>query len=120
MRRIIILETVASAATGEVRVTGVFWFSIAAAAAKVPRPGMVSVAAGLSGAAVITVDEQAALESGDVREEPFTLSYSSSTSAANIKGDLVQRWNDRNAAIAAAPPTRQFFGVSWNGTAWSV
>lgn len=118
-RQIIVLESRKSG-DGTTSVSGVNWFPIAAADARVPKPGMQSAAKELSGAAVITAGEQTALETGAVREEGFGVLYAASTPLTQIKTDLVRRWTDRAAAIAAEPATRAFFGISYDGTAWSA
>lgn len=122
MRQIIILETRKNLSSGKQSVTGAYWFAVPAspAGARVPRPGFVSVCVGLSGAAAISTAEQTALEDGSVKEEPFSVELSLSATNAQIQGELQRQWTDRNTAIAAEPPPRQFYGVSWNGTTWGV
>jgi hypothetical protein len=122
MRQIIILETRKNQGSGRQNITGAMWCPIAAtpAGARVPKTGFVSVCAGLTGAAAITTAEQVALEDGSVREEPFHAELSISATNTQIQQELIRQWNDRSAAIAAEPPPRQFYGVSWNGAAWGV
>jgi hypothetical protein len=117
-RQIIVLET-RKAVDGVTNVTGVNWFAIAAANARVPRNGYVSAASGLTGAKAITPAEQTALEDGSVREESFAVQLAASTTNAQIQAELVRRYTDRAAAIAAEPPTRQFYGASWDGSVWT-
>ena len=117
-RQIIILETRKSG-DGVTQVTGFHWFGILVAAAKVPKPSFVSAGATILGARAITPAEQLALEDGSTREESFAIPYSSSTTTAQIQADLQRRWTDRKAAVDAEPPTRQFFGLAWDGTSWS-
>lgn len=122
MRQIIILETRKNLSTGKQSVTGAYWFAIPAspAGSRVPRPAFVSAGVSLSGAAALTTTEQAALEDGSVREESFNVELSLSATNAQIQGELQRQWTDRNTALAAEPPPRQFYGVSWNGTTWGV
>lgn len=117
-RQIIILET-RKAVDGVTNVTGVNWFAIAAANARVPHLGFSSAASGLAGAKAITPTEQAALEDGSVREESFSIQLAASTTNTQIQAELVRRFTDRAAAIATEPPTRQFYGASWDGTVWT-
>lgn len=119
-RQIIILDTT-KGGDGYTNVNVVQWFPIATQAARVPRTGCRSAASGLAGtAAQITPTEQAALEDGSVREENTTIQFSASTTNAQIKAELVRRYTDRATAIAAEPPTRQYYGVSYDGAAWSA
>jgi hypothetical protein len=41
-----------------------------------------------------------------------------STTTAQIQAELVRRYTDRATAIAAEPPTRQYYGASWDGVSW--
>lgn len=118
-RQIVILET-RKAGDGVTRITGFNWFPIALATARVPRPGFVSAGVGLTGGAAITAAEQTALEDGLVREETFSTDFAASTTNAQIKAELVRKFVDRAAAIAAEPPMRQFYGVSYDGSVWSA
>lgn len=119
-RQIIILETV-KGSDGVTNVRTVQWFPIAAPAARVPAPGFRSAAAALAGtSAQITASEQASLDDGSVREEVVNVQIAASATNAQIKAELVRRYSDRAAAIAAEPPTRQYFGVSYDGAAWSA
>lgn len=122
MRQIILFETRKNTITGRQTVSGVYWFPVAAtpAGSRVPQPGFQSQAGTLSGAIALTPAEQTALEDGSVREETFGLDISLSASNAQIQGELQRQWSDRAAAIAAEPPARQFYGVSWNGTSWGL
>lgn len=118
-RQIIILET-RKGVDGVTNVSGANWFAIAAANARVPRLGFISAAAGLTAAKAITPAEQTALEDGSVREEAFTVQLAASTTNAQIQAELVRRYTDRAAAIATEPPTRQFYGSSWDGATWTA
>jgi hypothetical protein len=118
-RQIIILET-NKAGDGYKSVNTVMWFPIAASNARVPRPGFVSRASSLTGADAITQTEQTALEDGSVREEASQSQYPDTATNNEIKADLVKRFSSRSTAIAAEPATRQFYGVSYNGSAWSA
>lgn len=115
-RQIIVLETV-KASDGVVAVNVVQWFPIAAATNRTPRPGAVSRAAS---AITVLPAEQASLEDGSVREEFINVGYPASMTTAAIKADLQKRYTDRATAIAAEPPIRQFYGVTFDGTAWSA
>ena len=118
MRQIVILDT-KKANDGTTLVSGYHWFPIVIAAAKVPRPSFVSLGNSLTGTKAITPAEQSSLEDGSVREEGFNIAYSVSTPTAQIEGDLQRRWADRKAAVDAEPPTRQFYGLAWDGTTWA-
>lgn len=119
MRQIIVLET-RKGGDGVSVVNGFFWFPISNVNARVPRPGFISAGSSLTGAAAITPAEQAALEDGSVREENFAVNFAASTTVAQVKADLVRRYTDRAASVAAEPPTRAFYGLSYDGTSWSA
>ena len=118
MRQVIILDT-RKGGDGVTQVSGFHWFPITVATAKVTRPSFVSLGNLFAGAKALTAAEQLALEDGSVREEGFNISYSVSTTTAQIQADLQRRWIDRKAAIDAEPPTRQFYGLAWDGTTWA-
>jgi hypothetical protein len=118
-RQIILLET-QKAGDGITNVNCVFWITITAPTAQVPKAGFTSAAAQLSGAQAITTTEQASLDSGAMREEVLNVVFSASDTTAQMKAELQRRYTDRVAAVNALPPTRAFYGVSFDGTAWSA
>ena len=120
MARQILLTETAKASDGITVVTGFFWFPIAASNARVPRPAFVSAGVGFTGSALMTAGEQTALEDGSVREERWVKQFSASTTNAQIKAELQRCYVDRTAAVALEPATRQFYGVSFDGTVWSA
>lgn len=116
-RQIVVLET-RKGGDGITQVNGVMWFPIAATAARLPKAGYVS---GLNGLATnpVTAQEQAALEDGSVREEAFAVPYPSTVTLAQVKADLINRYAARATAIAAEPAIRQFYGLTYDGSAWA-
>lgn len=116
-RQIVVLET-RKGSDGVTQVNGVMWFPIASAAARLPRAGFVSGLNGLT-SNTITAPEQAALEDGSVREEPFAVPYPSTVTLAQVKADLINRYGARATAIAAEPAIRQFYGLTYDGSAWA-
>jgi hypothetical protein len=116
-RQIVVLET-RKGGDGLTSVNGVMWFPIVAAAARLPRAGYVSGLNQLTSPS-LTAQEQAALEDGSVREEPFAVSYPSTVTLAQVKSDLVSRYAARASAIAAEPAIRQFYGLTFDGTTWA-
>lgn len=117
-RQITILD-ILPGAQGRTVVNGVFWFAIGSATARVPKPGLVSKLAGVTGSNVITTAEQASLESGATLEVAIQESYASSANAAYIETDLAAKWTDQNTYIQGLPATRAFFGLMWNGASWA-
>ena len=118
MRQVFIQET-RRAGDGEISVTGFRWHSVAAGN-RVPKPAFVSQAAEFDVAKRPTVQEQTDLESGAVREERFSITYSITTTRAQIEADLQRRWTDRQAAVDAEPLARQFYGRAWDGVSWTA
>ncbi len=118
-RQIIVLDTQPNQG-GINQVRAVFWFPISPASAQVPKPSFVSAAAGVTGAGAITPGEQASLESGAVLEEVQTVPYATTTTTAQIKADLIARYGTRASYLAGLQPTRQYFGVYYDGTSWSA
>ncbi len=116
MRQIIALETNPNTG-GTNNVRAVLWFPISLASARVPKAGFTSAAAGVPGG--LTQTELDALADGSVLEEVVSIPYATTTTTAAIKADLIKRWTDRKDYIATVAPTRQFYGVSYDGTTWS-
>ena len=112
-RQIIILETRPNTG-GLTSISAALWFPIGSLAARVPRNPAISPVPN------VTAAEQTDLESGAVLEEVMTVVYPSGMGTAGIKSDLVNRFSARAAYLATTPPTRQFFGVFYDGTAWSA
>lgn len=119
MRQVFIREVV-KGSDGVVVVSGFRWHAITATGARVPKPSLVSMASEFDTAKRPTTQEQADLESGAVREERFSHEYSATTTRAQIEADLQRRWADRQAAIDAEPPTRVYWGRTWDGTSWTA
>lgn len=117
-RQITILETT-KASDGVTTIRCVFWYPIANVNARVPRPQFVSALVDVPAPNNVTPTEQADLESGAVREEVLSVTSPVSATLAQVKGTLVLRYTDRAAAVAAEPATRAFYGVSYNGSAWT-
>lgn len=115
-RQVVILENFKEGSTQ--RVTGFHWFPIAVVAARVPRVGVVSAGAGLTGAKALTQAEQDALADGSVREERFNVDYPITVTLPEVQADLQKRWTAKKAEIDTDPPTRQFFGRTWDGAGW--
>lgn len=118
-RQIIVLDTQPNSG-GILQVRAVFWFPISPASAQVPKPSFVSAAAGVTGPSAITTAEQASLDSGAVLEDVQSIPYATSTSTATIKSDLIARYATRAAYLATLAPTRQYFGVFYDGSTWSA
>src|SRR4051812_31550718 len=70
--------------------------------------------------AVDQTTEQPLLNSGAIREEVITDYLPSSYTTAEVKAWLQRRYADRLAFLLGAPSPRQYYGVSWDGTAWSA
>ena len=117
-RQITVLET-RKAGDGRTAINGVFWFAIPNANARIPRPQYVSALLDVPSPQNVTAAEQAQLESGAVREETFAVDLAASTTLPQAKADLQRRFADRALAVAAEPATRQFYGMTFDGTAWS-
>jgi hypothetical protein len=117
-RQITVLES-RKASDGVTVVSGAFWFPIAAANARVPKPQFVSVLLSVPAPNAITVAEQAQLESGEGREESFSVTNAASMTLAQWKADLQRRYTDRATAVAAEPAARVFYGLTYDGAAWS-
>lgn len=118
-RQIIILD-VQKGGDGITQVNCVMWFPIAAPTARVPLPSnsfRSDVLAGLPSA--VTAPERTALVDGSVLEVGVSASFAASTTTAQIQAELVREYASRATAIAALPPTRQFFGIAYDGTAWA-
>lgn len=117
-RQITVLETV-KASDGVTSVRGVFWYPIANVNARVPRPQFVSAIISVTGSTAITAPEQAQLETGEVREEVFSITLAASTNVSQAKLELQRRFTDRAAAVALEPATRALYGLTFDGTNWS-
>jgi hypothetical protein len=118
-RQITVLES-NKAGDGTTSIRGVFWFAMPKDAARVPLPQFVSAIIGVNGPTAITADEQAQLETGEVLEERFVITVAASTDLAQVKADLNRRYTDRAAAVTALPDTRAFYGLTFDGSAWSA
>jgi hypothetical protein len=117
-RQITVLET-KPGGDGQTVINGVFWYTISNVLARVPRPQFVSALLSVTGPTAITVAEQAQLESGEVKEEVFSITIAASTTLAQAKADLQRRYTDKAAKVAVEPATRQFYGLTFDGTSWS-
>ena len=118
-RQITVLDT-RKAGDGRTQINGAFWFSISNVNARVPRPQYVSVLLNVPSPQNVTAAEQAQVESGEVRDESFAIEIAASTTLPQAKADLQRRYTDRAAAVSAEPATRQFYGLTFDGSAWSA
>jgi hypothetical protein len=66
-----------------------------------------------------TTAEVAALQSGAVVELQQVGNYVAGTPIASIQADLINKFNAFQAQITATNPW-QFYGTSWDGTAWNI
>lgn len=117
-RQIIILD-VQKAGDGITQVNCVMWFPIAATNARVPLPSSSFKSDILTGAAAVTTAERQALVDGSVLEVGVSHSFAASDTTAQMQAELVREYTSRATAVAALPPTRQYFGVAYDGTTWA-
>lgn len=97
-----------------------FWFPIAAGK-EYKKPNFQSaVDANLAGAAAVTGPELTALQAGQVLEEVQTFTFGVSKTTVEIKAQLVQAYTDRATAVANLPNPIAYYGVNYNGVAWSA
>lgn len=114
-RQITVLET-NPAAGGQITVRCAFWFPITAGQ-EVPKPAFVSACKGV---AVPTGPEQSDLDAGRILEEVPTFSFPDNMAPATIKNTLVTFYQRRAAYLATLPFQGKFYGLVFDGTAWSA
>lgn len=56
---------------------------------------------------------------GKVVEAVDVAKFPSSQSQATVQAFLQTLWTDMNAAFQASPKPGQFFGLNWDGAAWT-
>jgi hypothetical protein len=82
---------------------------------RVARPDIVG-----SVCRVATAEENAAVQSGEYIEERTQQRFPIGTPVATIKSFLESAWTSRKAYLDSLPNQNQYYGVGWNGTAWSA
>lgn len=112
MKKIIVLRRVPG--DGGTILTYLEWHPIATGRQVPLQPGR------LSYYAEATQEETAAINSGAVIEERYQLAILSSATVAQVKAQLEARYNARQAELDAMPNPNQFYGVTWDGTTWSI
>lgn len=117
MREIIVLET-NPADGGYITVNTLFWFAVPAAQ-QVPNPGYASAFKTI-GTAGPTAQETSDLQSGAMVEEWFQFRFPNTYTAAQIKAELQAAYATRQSFRATLPNKIQWYGVSWDGAAWSA
>jgi hypothetical protein len=115
-RQIIVLET-NPADGGQIAVRAAFWFPVTAGQ-EVPKPGFVSAIT--KDPFKPTAQEATDLQDGKVFEEVKSFSFPDNTLAATIKSSLVSFYQRRAAYLATMPFQGKFYGVSYDGAAWSA
>lgn len=111
-KQIIILET-SSPEGGCIGLNYLFWIPVAAGSES-PRANAVSAFAGA------TTTENADLQAGRVIEEFHSDSFPSTFTSTQIKGSLVAQYTARKAYLASLPARGAFYGLNFDGTAWSA
>lgn len=114
-RQIIALET-NPASGGQISVRCAFWFPVPAGQ-EAPKSGFVSA---VKGAAVPTQAESDALMAGSVVEEVAIFSFPDNMTTATIKSTLVSLYQRRAVYLASMPWQGKYYGVSYDGAAWSA
>lgn len=121
MAREIILLEVNPADGGQIRVNCVFWFAITNVLAQAVKSNVVSaVNAAQAGASAPSGAELSALQSGAVLEEWKSFVFPNSYTSAQIKAELQSHYTARQSYIASLPAVEQWYGVSWDGAAWTA
>lgn len=115
MRQIIVLET-NPADGGSFAIRAAFWFSVPAGK-QIAQPNFASA---VRAPAAPLTQELTDLQSGAVVEEVRDFAFPASATATAIKASLVSAYVDRKAYRDAQPFVGQYYGVSWDGAAWSV
>lgn len=115
-RQITILETNPSDG-GEIQIRVAFWFPVPSGQ-EVPLAGFVS-AIKTNTRNAVTGAEATDLADGKVVEEVQTVRLPASSTPVQVKANLVARRADRATYRATLPVAWQFYGVVYDGTAWS-
>lgn len=99
---------------GDRNVNFLLWLSVPAGS-EIPIPGGTSDWAGASAA------ENTAIANGQILEEVYSTQYPQTMTVAQIKADLVSRYNARQAQVTARPNPNQFYGVFFDSVSgWSA
>lgn len=118
-RQIIVLDT-NPADGGNITVKVVFWYQIPQGR-QIPKPSFQSaVDNSLAGAGAVNATEIAALQNGAMLEEVFLRTFPNTYTSAQIKAELQSFWATRNTYVQGLPNPIAFYGVSFDGTAWSA
>ncbi len=110
-KQIIILDT-QSVDGGGTQVNAAFWYTVAVGA-EIPVTNAVSKLR------TATTAEIAELQAGRVVEEFFSHRAPAGATATQVKAQLIAVYNNRKAIFDGRPNPNQFFGTSWDGTAWT-
>lgn len=116
MRQIIALEYKRGTGLGDKNLQYAFWFAIPEQR-RVPIPNFTSAIT--KSPFQPTPAELADLQSGAVIEEVDTVQIPNGASQTQVRNALISRYNARAAEIAALPSIYQYYGTSFDGTAWS-
>lgn len=116
-KQIIVLETTPSNG-GQISVRAAFWFPVTAGQ-EVPKPAFVS-AWKTNAVPGPSTQETADLQNGTVVEEVVSPIFPDNYTAAQIKAALVTFYQRRAAYLATLPFQGKYYGVSFDGTAWSA
>lgn len=117
-RQIVILESDRGTGRGDTGIRFLFWFPIPAPRS-VPMPGFTGAFTARGVVLGPTAQELADLQSGALLEEASNITVPTGTTQAQIKNALESKYAARAGEIAALPNPNQFYGTSWDGTAWS-
>lgn len=109
-KKIIVMERVPDA---RIRLRGVFWIAV-----PLSKQSGFADAGKASLYPEATAGEIADLRAGRVQELPFDNDWAPGTGVAAIKAALIGVYNDLQSRMDN-PGLRQFYGTSWDGTAWT-
>lgn len=96
---------------GYVKVNVAFWFPVTGTA--IPRTNAQSAWKGIS------AQELSDLTAGAFTEETNVFTFPHGTSKATVEANLVALFNARLAALSALAPINAFYGVFFDGAAWT-
>jgi hypothetical protein len=117
-RQIIVLDT-NIADGGYITCKVVFWIPVAVSR-RIPKLTFQSAIDNtLAGSQQVTASESDDLKSGAVLEEIGLYRFPNSYTTAQIKTELQAAYTSRAAYVASLPNPIAFYGVSWDGAAWS-
>lgn len=112
MAKQIIVQSVSPQVGGETMVNVVFWFPVASGK-EYPRPNAGSVYPGAQAA------EITAIQAGSVIEESRSYIIPSNYTKAQAEAFLLAAFNSRQTYLGTRPAVGEFYGVSYDGSAWS-